>query len=260
MNLTEVYNRLIIDNFWRNLEVSYMSESAKIPPKLAGLLSSANELVFKKFGISSSDKNYFIAGSGRLHLDSLVKQIFKLKGDVGDLDVVIADKGVWSKAVMMGKLNLEEVYINNCSKCGSGWQTIKSLQESNVDENGIMELINEGNSNLAYRPKEDKSIEVFDKWNPALAGGEYASTKVRSTKEINHDAVNVGGYRFMNIGDVLDYKLKMNRDKEAAIVNLINEFRAARFDDKNVKVFFKKLAEIVGEEEVDNFRKVMSQI
>jgi hypothetical protein len=253
MNLTEVYNRLLIDNFWRGIEVSYMSSDVAIPPKLGSLLGDAKDMVFGKFGISPSDKNYFIAGSARLHLDPKIKKLFKLKGKIGDLDVVIGDKGVWSKAIYTGKLPKEEVYLNQ----GSGWSSLTELeQKDNLDENQVMELIEK--SNLAYRPKGNNDIEVFDIWAPALGGEEYADTKVRSTKEITHDAVNLGGYNFMSIGDVIDYKLKMNRDKEKDITQLIQKFQAAPYSDKNVDIFFRKLVKLIGQQETKTVQNAIS--
>jgi hypothetical protein len=253
MNLTETYNRLILDNFWKEVEVSYMSSEVSIPPKLGSLLTSANDLVFKRFNISPSDKNYFVAGSARLHLDPKIKKLFNLKGKIGDLDVVISDKGAWSKSIFTGKLPKEEVFVNQ----GSGWVSLAEVEKkNNLDERGVMEVIN--SSKLAYRPMDNKVIEVFDEWNPALGGEEYADTKVRSTKEIMHDSVNLGGYNFMNIGDVIDYKLKMNREKEKDIVNLINDFRAAPYTDKNVDIFFKKLVDLVGEQETKVVRSAIN--
>ena len=59
-----------------------------------------------------------------------------------------------------------------------------------------------------YRPEEDKRIEVFTKWDPAKAGGEYANVDVRSTSTILSNAVQTNGYWFMPLRDILDYKIK----------------------------------------------------
>lgn len=218
MNLTEIYDRLKIDEFWKQVEVSYMSGDVSIPPRLKSLLNDADTLVFEKFNINPSDKVYFIAGSARLHLEPKLKRTFTLKGDIGDLDMVIPDKKIWEKALKSGTIPKDEVIFDE-------------------------------SKGYAYRPKANKIVEVFSVWNPAYGGEEYADTKVRSGGEILNDAVDKGGYYFMSIGDVIDYKLKMNREKEKDVVNLINKFRQAPDTKENMAHFFKKLVDIVGEKE-----------
>lgn len=227
MKLTEVYDRLKIDEFWKQVEVSYMSGEVNMPPKLANLLSDSNTLVFEKFGIKPGDKVYFIAGSARLHLEPKLKETFTLKGDIGDLDMVIPDKRIWERAIEAGTLPKEDVIFDE-------------------------------SKGYTYRPKANKVIEVFSVWNPAYGGEEYADTQVRTSKEIVNDSVEKGGYYFMSIGDVIDYKLKMNREKEKAVVNLINKFRQAPDTDENMKQFFRKLVEIIGEKETKTLRDTIN--
>tara|TARA_R110000803_G_C11980687_1_gene320714 strand:+ start:814 stop:1497 length:684 start_codon:yes stop_codon:yes gene_type:complete len=227
MRLTEVYNRLKIDEFWKQVEVSYMSGEVNMPPKLQGLLNDADTLVFEKFGLKPSDKVYFIAGSARLHLDPKLKKTFTLKGDIGDLDMVIPDKSIWERALEKGTLPKDEVTLD-------------------------------GAKGYAYRPNDNKVIEVFSVWNPAFGGDEYADTTVRTSKEIVNDAVEKGGYYFMSIGDVIDYKLKMNREKEKDVVELIDRFRNAPDTEENMEHFFRKLVDIIGEKETETLRKTIN--
>lgn len=83
-----------------------------------------------------------------------------------------------------------------------------------------------------YRPKEDKRIEAFTKWDPAKAGGEYANVDVRSTSTILNNAVQTNGYWFMPLRDILDYKLKLDRVKEKDIVNLIKSYQGGSQAEK----------------------------
>lgn len=83
-----------------------------------------------------------------------------------------------------------------------------------------------------YRPKEDSRIEVFTKWDPAKAGGEYANVNVRSTNTILNNAVQTNGYWFMPLRDILDYKLKLDRVKEKDIVNLIKSYQGGSQAEK----------------------------
>jgi hypothetical protein len=227
MKLTEVYDRMKIDEFWKQVEVSYMSSEVSMPPRLKGLLDDSDKLVFEKFGLQPSDKVYFIAGSARLHLDPKLKRTFTLKGDIGDLDMVIPDKRIWEKAIEAGTLPKEDVIYDE-------------------------------SKGYAYRPKANKVIEVFSVWNPAYGGDEYADTTVRTSKEIVSDAVEKGGYYFMSIGDVIDYKLKMNREKERAVVDLIDRYRQAPDTKENMSHFFRKLVDIIGEKETNTLRKTIN--
>ena len=81
-----------------------------------------------------------------------------------------------------------------------------------------------GNQTI-YRPKENNTIEAFDVWDPSKAGGDYADTKVRSTPDILNSAFFAGGYWFMNLRDVLDYKVKLSREKEQEILKFIAQYQ-----------------------------------
>jgi hypothetical protein len=227
MKLHEVLDRLKIDEFWKQVEVSYMSGVVNMPPRLKKLLSESNTLVFEKFGIKPTDKIYFIAGSARLHLEPKLKETFTLKGDIGDLDMVIPDKQIWERALEAGTLPKEDVIYDE-------------------------------SKGYVYRPKANTVIEVFSVWNPAYGGEEYADTTVRTSEEIVGDAVEKGGYYFMSIGDVIDYKLKMNREKEKDVVELINRFRNAPDTEENMSHFFRKLVEIIGEKETKTLRDTLN--
>jgi hypothetical protein len=78
------------------------------------------------------------------------------------------------------------------------------------------------NNNGIYRPTQE--IEVFNAWLPAKSGAQYADTQVRDTKTILSEATLVSGYYFMPIRDIVDYKLKLSRQKEVMVVELINRF------------------------------------
>jgi hypothetical protein len=62
----------------------------------------------------------------------------------------------------------------------------------------------------------------------------------------------------MSIGDVIDYKLKMNREKEKAVVDLINRFRQAADTEENMDHFFRKLVDIIGEKETNTLRNTIN--
>jgi hypothetical protein len=207
MKLTETYTELALQEFWKQVEVDYMSEE-DLDSNLSTLLSASNKLIFEKFGISKSDKVYFICGSARLYLYPKLREAFGLKSSIGDLDMVIPDKRLWEKAGIEG---------------------------------GI------------YRPSKEYNIEAFDTWEPSRAGGAYADVSVRSDQEILKDSTSVGGYYFMSLNDVMDYKMKMSRDKEMDVVNLFKQYLDSPVRDR--VAFLKKMADIIGFEETKGFIK-----
>jgi len=207
MNLTETYYKLALDEFWKQVEVDYMSEE-DMDPQLGKLLKVADKLIFQKFGFDKSDKVYFICGSARLYLFPKLREAFGLKSSIGDLDMVIPDRQLWEKA-------------------------------------GIEDTV--------YRPSKEYNIEAFDTWDPSRAGGAYADVSVRSDQQILKDSSQVGGYYFMSLTDVMDYKMKMARDKEIDVVNLFKQYLESPVKDR--VGFLKKMASIIGFEETKQFIK-----
>lgn len=182
MKLTEAYNRVILDEFWGKLEEELVLEADS---GLKTLLSQANEIIFKKFGIDPASKDYLIVGSARLYLYPQLREAFGLTGTIGDLDMVIPNKKHWVDAGL----------------------------EKNWNEGGI------------YRPTSDGSIEAFNVWDPSRAGGAYADIQVRSTQEVLASSTHINGYNFMSLLDIIDYKMAMNREKEKDVVSLISAYQ-----------------------------------
>lgn len=191
MRLSEIYiNEFFLKEFWKNVSEDLVNEVDT--NGLNTLLSRADKLIFKKFGIVPNNKSYFIGGSARLYLYPKLRDAFGLGGTIGDLDIVIPDEQLWINA---------------------------GLQE---------ELKNGG----IYRPTSDGSIEAFTIWDPSKAGGSYADVRVRSTNEILDSAELIDGYYYMSISDVADYKTKLSRDKEQEIVNLINQYKESNTESR----------------------------
>ena len=167
------------------------------------LLKIADEIIFKPFGVNTLDKVYFIAGSARLYLFPKLREAFELTGTIGDLDIVIPDRQFWENA------NLGDEF----------------------DKTGI------------YRPSEKYNIEVFSVWDPSKAGGQYKDVTVRSLDEILEDSDLIGNHYYMDLFDITDYKLKLNRVKEKKVVELINSYNNS---DEEKFSFLKKIIKTIG--------------
>lgn len=215
MRIFETYAKEnILREFWNQLQEELLTEENSA---LNDLLERANELVFNKFNIRPNDKVYFIAGSARLYLYPKLREAFDLKGEIGDLDIVIPNKELWINAGL----------------------------EGNWNRNGI------------YRPTQDGSIEVFNVWDPSKAGEEFADTKVRSTNAILIDANQINGYYFMSLGDIIDYKMSLNREKEQEVVNLITQYQQSNYEDR--KTFLRKIAKLIGLNKTKEFLGIVGQ-
>lgn len=192
MKLSNIYfKEFTLKEFCNNIEEEY-SITEGPSEDLNNLIQSANKLIFSKFKIKPSDRVYFIAGSARLYIHQEIRDLFKLVNPLGDLDIVIPNKEIWSKA------GLEKEYNNN----------------------GI------------YRPKEDDRIEAFNIWDPSKAGGQYSDVSVRPTNEILSNSNNIYGYYFMSLYDVIDYKISLNRTKEKEVVDLITRYNKSDSSDR----------------------------
>ena len=136
MNLTKLYIREIyLKQFCEEIENNLQLSEDNSNADLQSLLEKANDIIFPRFGISSSDRyKYFIAGSARLHLYPELSSI--LNDKIGDLDIVVPGEEEWN--------HLENYLIDN------------DIPYNKEDlKKGI------------YRPEEDDRIEAFKKWDPS---------------------------------------------------------------------------------------------
>lgn len=214
MNLTEIYSReVVLREIWEELEEELQLDEAT-DPGLSKLLDQANKIVFEKFEIDPTKPGtYFIAGSARLYLFPTLREAFNLMDTLGDLDIVIPDEKLWVKAGLQ-----------------------KEFQNGGI-----------------YRPTQDGSIEVFTVWDPSKAGGAYADAKVRSTAEIMRSSNSIGGYYYMSLPDIIDYKVKLDRDKEKEVVTLVQQYMDGKITDK--KEFLRQVIQTIGKENAKLFLK-----
>lgn len=139
MNLTEIYINVFFENFFKELQEEYpLNEESN--PALQELLTKANELVFKKFGINPSDKVYFIAGSAALYLFPVLRDKLDLRSTVGDLDIIIPEAKYWKQAGLEGQTIYRpkedkriEVFTDwNPAKAGGDYENIKVRSTSDI--------------------------------------------------------------------------------------------------------------------------------
>jgi hypothetical protein len=221
MNISEIYLREVyLKKFCEDLEESLQLSESDGSSTLTGLLQKADEIIFPRFGIKPTDKNkYFIGGSARLHLYPEISSL--LNDKPGDLDIVIPGQAEWD-------------YL------------VKYLDHNKIPYN--KEEVAQG----IFRPEgKEGPIEAFREWDPAKADPEkYKDTKFTPTQVIlrTSNRKSVGGHYFMTLYDILDYKLKLNRDKEAAITQLLSQYIEANNEDTKQDLRQKIITLFAGDE------------
>ena len=249
MRLSEVYNDLMVEKAWKKLDeilsnADILQEAD--PTKLNDLLNKSRVLIFDAFNIKPSERKYFIAGSARLFKNPmLLKALNEIDDrtwsmDIGDLDIVIPNESDWQ--------NLYKNYTTDSEfikKIG------KAIGEENVPK--VVERFKKQWQDFGgkvYRPglgknglgliKED--MEAFTTWDPKRAKAQGTKDfTVRDGGTILKDAVNLNGFYFMSIYDVMDYKSKLNRDKEFMLVKFINQFISQGETPQAKEMLFKNI-------------------
>jgi len=252
MKLYELYEEVVTSEAWKKLDEILCDESLiqeVDSVDLNNLLSISKVLIFEAFGINPKDKGkYFIAGSARLFKNPMLLKVLNEMDDgfelsIGDLDVVVPNQSEW-----------DTLYKNYTTDS----EFIKKLGEK-IGEKNIPKVVEQFKKQWdkyngeVYRPGKgglnlvDKDIESFTSWRPELAKAKGAKDfKVRGTEEILSDAVSIGGYNYMSIYDVLDYKTQLNRDKEKKIVKLIQTFIKGNQNPQEAERLFRNISQVVG--------------
>jgi hypothetical protein len=221
MNISDIYLREIyLKKFCEELEETLQLNESEGNPALTNLLNKANKIIFPRFGIEPSDPGkYFIGGSARLHLYPEVAAL--LNDRIGDLDIVIPGQKEWD-------------YLVNY------------LEQNKIPYN--KEEVAQG----IYRPEGKAGpIEAFKEWDPAKIDPEkYKGAGFSKTSKILRTSNRhpVGGYYFMSLFDIVDYKMKLNRDKEAAITRLLGQYIDAQSEDEKQEIKQKIISLFAGDE------------
>ena len=252
MKLYELYEEVLTSESWKKLDEILCDESLLQEVDsvdLNNLLSISKLLIFEAFGISPKDEDkYFIAGSARLFKNPMLLKVLNQMDEgfelsIGDLDVVVPYKPEWD--TLYRNYTTDSAFIKKLStKIGEKNipKVVEQFEKQWDKYNGEVYRPGKGGLNLV-----DKDIESFTSWRPELAKVKGAKDfKVRETEEILADAVSVGGYNYMGIYDVLDYKTQLNRDKEKKIVKLIQTFVKGNQNPQEAERLFRNISQVVG--------------
>ena len=253
MKLFEVYEDIVIENSWGKLEEILQSGlfQEEGDSKLNELLEKSQLLIFEAFDINPTEGGkYFVSGSARLFknprlLNVLNKHDKSFELVLGDLDVVIPNQENW-ETLYNNYTNTNSKFIDKVSKkIGKSPEEIKNIflkQESNWKKGIYRHGNGDGGMNLV-----DADIEAFTTWDPSQAK-DAKDMSVRSQSDILKDIVNIGGYFFMNIKDVFDYKSKLSREKEKNIVAFLKDYLTGEESPQRAEELFNKIGEELGKD------------
>lgn len=254
MKIFEIYEDMMSTEYWSKFDqylVSNSDLSEVDATNINQLLSEAKLLIFDAFGINPSQGGkYFIGGSARLFKSPmLLKVLNELDKNfpltIGDLDVLVPGEEDW-KTLYKNYTDPDSQFLKKLSK---------KVGEKNIPT--IMERFKkqwERYGGKIYRPGGGKDglklskgdIEAFDSWEPNRVA-DARDFSVRNTKEILKDAVKIGGYYYMSIYDVFDYKSKLGRDKEKKIVEKLKTFLNGSQEPQEAEILFKDVYNILKE-------------
>jgi hypothetical protein len=254
MKLFEVYEDMVSKKYWSQFD-EYLINNTSLNEvdsvNLNQLLSEANLLIFEAFGINPSEGGkYFIGGSARLFKSPMLLKVLNeldksFELTIGDLDVLVPGRTEWD-TLYKNYTNPDSEYLKKLGK---------KIGEKNIPI--VMERFKkqwEQYGGKIYRPGGTKDglklskndIEVFDEWKPNLVS-DAKDFSVRSTEEILKDSVNIGGYYYMSIYDVFDYKSKLNREKEKKILEKLKKFLDGSQTPQEAEILFKDVYNILKE-------------
>lgn len=216
MKLKRALNEVLLQRFCEDLETAQVGT---VTGRLASLLNEAQDLIFKPFEINPKEQKYFIAGSARLYLYPELQELLKLK-PIGDLDFVIPGKEEWTK--------------------------LNAFLAKNPNPKIKPQDVQAGR----YIPHD--YIEAFDEWLPKYDEEAVKDFSVRSTLDILRSSKQVGGYYFMSLYDIMDYKLNLNRDKEKKMTELLISYQKASSAAEKQKIKEFVLQLFAGDEEDAN--------
>jgi|TARA_R110000772_G_scaffold219692_3_gene330230 hypothetical protein len=253
MKLFEVYQGMLESETWVRFD-EYLSKEASLTEidavNINELLGESKFLIFEAFGLNPSQSGkYFIGGSARLFKNpQLLKVLNELDKSfplsVGDLDVVVTGEQEW-KTLYNNYTNKDSDFMKKLGKI-IGEDKIPTIMSRFKKQWDMYD-------GKIYRPGgtkdglglSKKDIEAFTEWRPDLASDKARNVEIRPTSKILEDSVKIGGYYYMSIYDVFDYKQKLGREKEQAIVKLLEKFLDGSQTPQESEILFKNIRNIL---------------
>ena len=72
---------------------------------------------------------------------------------------------------------------------------------------------------------DGKELSVFSYWDPRKGADQAVDYQVADTKDILNRADLINGHWFMDFADIIDYKMRLGREKEEQFVKLFMQYK-----------------------------------
>ncbi len=98
---------------------------------------------------------------------------------------------------------------------------------------------------------DGKELSVFSSWDPRLGADQALDYNVASTSDILSRADLIDGHWFMDFADIIDYKMRLGREKEEQFVQLFMRYKNSSPQKRSV--ILRRIIKVIGRKEAEQF-------
>jgi hypothetical protein len=98
---------------------------------------------------------------------------------------------------------------------------------------------------------DGKELSVFSSWDPRLGADQALDYNVASTSDILSRADLINGHWFMDFADIIDYKMRLGREKEEQFVQLFMRYKNSSPQERSV--ILRRIIKVIGRKEAEQF-------
>jgi len=98
---------------------------------------------------------------------------------------------------------------------------------------------------------DGKELSVFSSWDPRLGADQALDYNVASTSDILSRADLIDGHWFMDFADIIDYKMRLGREKEEQFVQLFMRYKNSSPQERSV--ILRRIIKVIGRKEAEQF-------
>jgi hypothetical protein len=98
---------------------------------------------------------------------------------------------------------------------------------------------------------DGKELSVFSSWDPRLGADQAADYQVADTGDILKRADKLEGHWFMDFADIIDYKMRLGREKEEQFVKLFMRYKNSSPQER--AVVLRRIIRLIGRENAEQF-------
>lgn len=98
---------------------------------------------------------------------------------------------------------------------------------------------------------DGKELSVFSSWDPRKGADQAADYQVADTRDILNRADQLEGHWFMDFADIIDYKMRLGREKEEQFVKLFMRYKNSSPQER--AVILRRIIRLIGRKNAEQF-------